>query len=53
MMTMMACLGENRDQLEQQHMAALAKVVTYQIDGDTLTLFDQQNVSLLQFVRVK
>ncbi|MFN5058571.1 MAG: META domain-containing protein [Chloroflexota bacterium] len=52
-MTMMACLGDNRDQLEQQHMAALGKVVTYNIDGDTLTLFDQENVSLLQFVRVK
>jgi heat shock protein HslJ len=51
-MTMMACLGDNRDQLEQQHIAALGQVVTYHIDGDVLTLFDQANAPLLQFVRV-
>jgi heat shock protein HslJ len=51
-MTMMACMGDNRDQLEQQHIAALGQVVTYRIDGDVLTLFDQTNAPLLQFVRV-
>lgn len=52
MMTMMACIGDNRDQLEQQHVAALGKVVTYHIEEDVLTLFDQANAPLLQFVRV-
>jgi heat shock protein HslJ len=51
-MTMMACLGDNRDQLEQQHMAALGQVATYRIESDTLTLADRANQSLLQFVRV-
>jgi heat shock protein HslJ len=51
-MTMMACMGDNRDQLEQQHMAALGQVVTYRIEADTLTMFNQVNVPILQFVRV-
>lgn len=51
-MTMMACIGDNRDQLEQQHMTALGQVATYRIDSDTLTLFDRGNQVLLQFVRV-
>jgi heat shock protein HslJ len=51
-MTMMACIGDNRDQLEQQHMAALGQVATYRIESDTLTLVDRANQSLLQFVRV-
>lgn len=50
-MTMMACIGDNRDQLEQTHIAALGVVATYQVDGDTLTLFDATNVARLQFVR--
>ena len=51
-MTMMACIGDNRDQLEQQHMAALGQVATYRIESDMLTLFDGTNQVLLQFVRV-
>ena len=51
-MTMMACIGDNRDQLEQQHMTALGQVATYRIENDTLTLFDRDNQVLLQFVRV-
>lgn len=52
-MTMMACLGDNRDQLEQEHMVALGQVATYQIEANMLTLFDSANQPLLQFVRVK
>jgi heat shock protein HslJ len=52
-MTMMACLEDNRNQLEQQHIAALGQVASYQISGDTLTLFDQSNTPLLQFMRIK
>lgn len=51
-MTMMACIGDNRDQLEQQHMAALGQVATYRVENDTLTLFDSANQAVLQFVRV-
>lgn len=51
-MTMMACIGDNRDQLEQQHMTALGQVATYRVENDTLTLFDGANQPLLQFVRV-
>jgi heat shock protein HslJ len=51
-MTMMACLEDNRSQLEQQHIAALGRVASYQISGDTLTLFDQSNTPLMQFMRI-
>lgn len=51
-MTMMACMEDNRDLLEQQYIAALGDVVIYRIEGDVLTLFDQANAPLLQFVRV-
>lgn len=50
-MTMMACIGDNRDQLEQEHIAALEMVSTYQVEDSRLTLFDATNAPLLEFER--
>ena len=52
-MTMMACIGDNRDQREQEYMAALEKVATYRVETDVLTFVDATNQPVLQFVRAK
>ncbi len=49
-MTMMACIGDNRDQLEQQYMTALLQVTTYERAENELRLFDGANRVVLRFV---
>lgn len=50
--TMMACLDDSRNQLEQQHMVALGRVRTFVMKDQTLTLFDDTQQPILQFVRL-
>ncbi|MBM4412473.1 MAG: META domain-containing protein [Chloroflexi bacterium] len=49
-MTMMACIGDNRDQLEQQYVTVLQQVTTYARDENELRLLDGANRVVLRFV---
>lgn len=49
-MTMMACIGDNRDQLEQQYVTVLQQVTTFARDENELRLLDGANRVVLRFV---
>ena len=51
--TRRACIEEARNAQETAYLGALAKVASYSVDGDRLTLRDASGAALATFARVR